>query len=70
MLPLLTMIVLDMLMRPRRPAHWKLWLYPVQFAQWVLMAPITLFFTSMPALDAQIRLALGRRLEYKVTEKA
>jgi hypothetical protein len=70
MIPLLVMIVLDMLMRPPRPEQWKIWLYPVQFAQWLLMAPITLFFTAMPALDAQIRLALGRRLEYKVTEKA
>jgi hypothetical protein len=70
MIPLLGMIVLDMMMRPRRPKTWRPWLYPVQFAQWLLMAPITLFFTAMPALDAQIRLALGRRLEYKVTEKA
>ena len=70
MIPLLMMIVLDMMMRPARPKRWKVWLYPVQFAQWTLMAPITLFFTAMPALDAQVRLALGRRLEYKVTEKA
>lgn len=70
MIPLIGMIILDMLMRPPRPVGWKLWLYPVQFVQWTLMAPITLFFTAMPALDAQIRLALGRRLEYKVTEKA
>jgi hypothetical protein len=70
MIPLLVMIILDMMMRPPRPKHWKVWLYPVQFVQWLLMAPITLFFTAMPALDAQIRLALGRRLEYKVTEKA
>jgi hypothetical protein len=70
MIPLIVMIVLDMLMRPQRPTHWQIWLYPIQFVQWLLMAPITLFFTAMPALDAQIRLALGRRLEYKVTEKA
>jgi hypothetical protein len=70
MIPLIVMIILDMMMRPQRPKHWKIWLYPIQFAQWMLMAPITLFFTAMPALDAQIRLALGRRLEYKVTEKA
>jgi hypothetical protein len=69
-IPLILMIILDMRMRPKRPARWKVWLYPVQFVQWTLMAPITLFFTAMPALDAQIRLALGRRLEYKVTEKA
>ncbi len=70
MIPLIGMIILDMRMRPARPKRWKVWLYPVQFAQWILMAPITLFFTAVPALDAQIRLALGRRLEYKVTEKA
>ncbi len=70
MIPLIGMIVLDMMMRPQRPKTWRRWLYPVQFAQWLLMAPITLFFTALPALDAQIRLALGRRLEYKVTEKA
>jgi hypothetical protein len=70
MIPLIGMIVLDMMMRPARPKRWPMWLYPVQFAQWMLMAPITLFFTAMPALDAQVRLFLGRRLEYKVTEKA
>jgi hypothetical protein len=70
MLPLVMMIILDMMMRPARPKRWKIWLYPLQFAQWTLLAPITLFFTALPALDAQVRLALGRRLEYKVTEKA
>ncbi len=70
MIPLLGMIVLDMMMRPARPKRWKWYLYPVQFAQWALMAPITLAFTALPALDAQVRLFLGRRLEYKVTEKA
>ncbi|MEX2245490.1 MAG: glycosyltransferase family 2 protein [Dehalococcoidia bacterium] len=69
-LPLIMMIILDMRMRPPRPKGWGLWLYPVQFAQWLLLAPITLFFTALPAIDAQVRLALGRRLEYKVTEKA
>lgn len=69
-IPLVVMIILDTVMRPPRPKRWKVWLYPVQFAQWTLMAPVTLFFTALPALDAQIRLALGRRLEYKVTEKA
>jgi hypothetical protein len=70
MIPLIVMIILDMRMRPARPRRWSILLYPFQFGMWLLMAPITLFFTAMPALDAQIRLALGRRLEYKVTEKA
>ena len=70
MVPLLIMVGMDMVMRPRRPRDFPLWLLPVQFGQWFLLAPITFFFSALPALDAQIRLMLGKRLEYRVTEKA
>ena len=70
MVPLAVMVGLDTFMRPRRPASFPIWLYPVQYAQWFFMAAITFLFGALPALDAQLRLALGRRLEYKVTEKA
>ena len=68
--PLILLIGLDTLMRPKRPRDFRWWLFPFQYAQWFLMAPITFIFTTLPALDAQIRLMLGRRLEYRVTEKA
>ncbi len=68
--PLLLLITLDAIMRPKRPSSFRWWLYPFQYVQWFLMALITLFSSALPALDAQIRLALGKRLEYKVTEKA
>lgn len=69
--PLIVMVVYDtFVMRPPRPPSFPLWMYAVQFAQWFAMAPITFFFNSLPALDAQVRLAIGKRLEYKVTEKA
>jgi hypothetical protein len=67
---LLLMIILDGLSRPRRPKHWPIWLYPVQYVQWFLMAFITFFTSALPGVDAQARLAIGRRLEYRVTEKA
>jgi hypothetical protein len=67
---LVLMIIIDTMMRPPRPSGWPFWLYPVQYAQWFLMAPITLIFSALPGLDAQVRLALGKRLEYRVTEKA
>jgi len=70
MVPLLVMVGMDTLMRPKRPKHFPIWLLPVQYVQWFLMAFITFFFTALPALDAQIRLMLGKRLEYRVTEKA
>ena len=68
--PLLLMITLDAIMRPKRPANFRWWQFPIQYAQWFLMAVITFFTSALPALDAQVRLALGKRLEYKVTEKA
>ena len=68
--PLLLLIVLDARLRPQRPREFKLWLYPFQYAQWFLMAGISFFSSALPALDAQVRLATGRRMEYKVTEKA
>ena len=64
------MVTFDTLMRPPRPESFKLWLLPFQYVQWLLMAVITFFFAALPALDAQIRLMIGKRLEYKVTEKA
>lgn len=68
--PLIVMVLCDMWMRPSRPKSFSRWLFPVQYAQWLLMAVITFLFNALPALDAQIRLMIGKRLEYKVTEKA
>jgi len=68
--PLIVMVICDMAMRPPRPARFSRWLYPVQFAQWAMMAVITFLFNALPALDSQMRLLIGKRLEYKVTEKA
>ena len=67
---LILLITLDALMRPKRPQEFRLWHYPFQYAQYFLMAVITFFSSALPALDAQVRLALGKRLEYRVTEKA
>jgi len=68
--PLVLFLILDALMRPKRPASFRWWHFPFQYAQWFVMAIITFFSSAAPALDAQVRLALGKRLEYKVTEKA
>jgi hypothetical protein len=66
---LIIMSALDFFMRPPRPEGFRWWHFIFQYAQWFLMPVITFFFTVLPALDAQLRLALGKRMEYKVTEK-
>jgi len=67
---LILMLTLDFWMRPKRPSVFRIWLFPIQYGVYFFMAFITFFSSALPALDAQFRLALGRRLEYKVTEKA
>jgi hypothetical protein len=36
---------------------------------WIGLPFVGIFFTNLPALDAQTRLLTGRYLEYRVTEK-
>jgi Glycosyl transferase family group 2 len=65
----ISIIVLDILLRPPRPESFKKWHLPFLVIQYIFM-PITAFiFGAFPGMDAHMRLILGKRLEYKVTEK-
>lgn len=66
---LIVLIVIDAKSRPKRPASYSVTKTPLLIFQWVLLPVITFFFSSLPALEAHTRLMLGKRLEYKVTEK-
>ncbi|MCC6382011.1 MAG: hypothetical protein IT304_05845 [Dehalococcoidia bacterium] len=67
--PLLALIVIEYRLRGPRPAHVGLPVAIAQLAVWPLMAVITFFFASLPALHAQLKLAAGRGLVYRVAEK-
>jgi len=65
---LLVMIVIDFKNRPKNKSISKIreLLFPLEF----MLLPIVGFFLSMlPALVSHTQLMLGKRLEYKVTEK-
>ncbi|PFG74178.1 glycosyltransferase family 2 protein [Tepidiforma thermophila] len=67
--PLLVMIVFELRTRGPRPAYVSRWVYLTGLLMWPLMAVITFFFASLPALHAQWKLASGRGLVYRVAEK-
>lgn len=67
--PLIALIAIESATRPPRPEYVTRKHLAVQFAMWPLMAVITFFFASLPALNAQWKLASGKGLIYRVAEK-
>lgn len=55
---------------PPRPAEWGRVQRILSYIQWIGLPFVGIFFSNLPALDAQTRLLTGRYLEYRVTEKA
>ena len=69
LLALLVVIFIDYKQRPKRPAHISKLHQIVMPLEFVLMPIVGFFLSALPALIAHMRLMLGKRLEYKVTEK-
>ncbi len=67
---LFVLVIVEHRIVPPRPPEWG----PVQrflsYVQWLALPFVGIFFSNLPALDAQTRLLTGRYLEYRVTEKA
>lgn len=55
---------------PPRPKKWSLFQRIWSFLQWLLVPVILITISSLPAIDAQTSLMFGRRLEFRVTNKA
>ena len=53
---------------PPSPADWSRWRRLLVYVGSTLPF-VGIFFSNLPALDAQTRLLIGRYLEYRVTEK-
>jgi len=68
-LSLITSIILSICLLPKKPIKHP-FLMRVAFGfQWLLVPLIILFLSGIPALDAQTRLMLGKRMEFWVAEK-
>lgn len=61
--------ILSMYLLPPRPAGVHRTTYVIMLLQWVLLPVTIVVFGSIPAIDAQTRLMLGKYLGFNVTEK-
>jgi hypothetical protein len=69
MVGILVSIVLSVRLLPPRPAATPAYAYLTMLLQWALLPFTLIAFGSLPAIDAQTRLMLGRYLGFNVTEK-
>jgi cellulose synthase/poly-beta-1,6-N-acetylglucosamine synthase-like glycosyltransferase len=66
---LLIIIILDWRTKPPRPKEFTTWKLPFIYIQWITVPVVSFFLSALPGLDAHTRMMLGKRLEYRVTEK-
>lgn len=67
LLALLVLIFIDLKHRPKSSSNKaRQFLFPLEF---ILLPVVGFFFHSLPAIISHTQLMLGKRLEYKVTEK-
>jgi hypothetical protein len=67
---LFVLVIVEHRIVPPRPADWGPMQRIASYVQWLGLPFVGIFFSNLPALDAQTRLLTGRYLEYRVTEKA
>lgn len=66
---LLVVFFIDWRIKPPKPKEYPGWKVPLLYLQWLTLPIISFFLSALPGLDAHTRLLLGKRLEYRVTEK-
>lgn len=66
---LLVVFIIDWRIKPPKPKEMAAWKLPFLYLQWLTLPIISFLLSALPGLDAHTRLMLGKRLEYRVTEK-
>ena len=63
-------VYINLILLPPRPARYSWTRSVMMYLQWFLVPIVSVVFGSLPAIDAQTRLMLGKYLEFWVTPKA
>ncbi len=69
MIGLVLSAVVSALLLPKKPAEYKFWKKIFMTLEWVAVPITIIFFGSVPCLEAQIRLMMGKYMGFWVTPK-
>jgi hypothetical protein len=69
MIGILVSATLSLLLLPPRPKQKSAFYIIIMLLQWILLPVTLIIFGSIPALEAQTRLMIGKYLGFWVTEK-
>lgn len=70
MVGLLFSAILSIIILPSRPKKFGAHRYLIMFFQWILFPYCMVIFGSIPAIDAQTRLMIGKYMGFNVTKKS
>lgn len=68
-LSLITTIILSLCLLPKTKIKHSFWRRVIHALEWLVIPLVAIFFSAMPALDAQTRLMFGKYMEFWVTDK-
>ena len=63
-------VYINLILLPPRPKKYSIWRSVMMYLQWFLVPLSSVIFGSLPAVEAQTRLMIGKYLEFWVTPKA
>jgi hypothetical protein len=63
------MVWVSLALFPPRPARWGRRRYIDMVTQWLIAPFISIITSAVPALEAQTRLMIGKKLEFWITPK-
>ncbi|MCL2110278.1 glycosyltransferase family 2 protein [Microgenomates group bacterium] len=69
LMSMIIIFIIDALNRPKRPENSSFLSYLLQPFEFLLAPIVGFFYSALPGIDAHTRLMMGKKLEYKVTEK-
>jgi len=67
---LVTSMIISTLLLPPKPLHFGKRKSIEMIGQWILIPITAIFFSSLPAIDAQTRLMFGKYMTFRVTQKS